>query len=213
MSRRRPALIFDFGNVIAFFDYTRGIEALARRIGLTTPQFLTRVAGSGLADLVKRYETGAISTDEFSRSARALIGVDMDHHEFASLWDDIFWLNEPVAALVRGLSERGYRLLVGSNTNELHARQFRRQFADTLACFHSLILSFEVGHCKPSAGFYHACARSARAEPGDCVFIDDSPANVAGAEAAGLVAVHFRDVPTLISDLRRLGVDVDGLQL
>jgi HAD superfamily hydrolase (TIGR01509 family) len=213
MNTRRPALIFDFGNVIAFFDYTRGIEALARRIGLTTPQFLTRVAGSGLADLVKRYETGAISTDEFSRSARAMIGADLEHDEFTALWADIFLLNEPVATLARELRARGYTLLVGSNTNELHARQFRRQFAETLAHFDRQILSFEVGHCKPAAAFYEACARAAQADPGDCLFIDDSPANVAGAEAAGLVAVHFRDVPTLISDLRRLGVDVDGLQL
>ena len=213
MNTRRPALIFDFGNVIAFFDYSRGIEALARRTGLTIPQFLAHLAGSGLAEVVMQYETGAISTAEFSKSARARIGVDLDHHEFASLWADIFWLNEPVAALVRGLSARGYPLVVGSNTNELHAVQFRRQFAEVLSCFHGLALSFEVGHCKPSAEFYHACARMARAEPRDCIFIDDTPANVAGAESAGLRGLHYRDTPTLVSDLRRLGVEVDGLEL
>ena len=213
MSNRRPALIFDFGNVIAFIDYTRGIEALATRLGLTGPQFLERVATAGLAALAGRYESGAISTDEFSRSARAMIGADIEHDEFAALWADIFSLNEPVAALARELKGRGYTLLVGSNTNELHARQFRRQFAGTLAHFDSQILSFEVGQCKPAAEFYQACARAAQADPGDCLFIDDSPANVAGAVAAGLVGHHFRDVPTLISDLRRLGVDVDGLQL
>ena len=26
MTARRPALIFDFGNVVAFFDYTRACE-------------------------------------------------------------------------------------------------------------------------------------------------------------------------------------------
>jgi FMN phosphatase YigB (HAD superfamily) len=41
-----------------------------------------------------------------------------------------------------------------------------------------------------------------------CVFIDDAPANVEGAPAAGLKAVHYRDTPTLIAELRRLGVEL-----
>jgi glucose-1-phosphatase len=207
MSPRRPALIFDFGNVIAFFDYSRASTSLARRLGLTPAQFVERATRASLSRLVKQYESGAMASLEFSRAACSLVGIDIDHDEFAALWADIFRLNEPVAALVRTLQSRGYTLVVGSNTNELHARQFRRQFADTLACFDSQVLSFEVGHCKPSAEFYHACARAAGTEPGDCLFIDDTPANVDGARAAGLQGVVYRDAPTLVSDLRRAGVD------
>ena len=98
--------------------------------------------------------------------------------------------------------------MLGSNTNDLHAAQFRRQFAETLANFDRLVLSYEVGHFKPSAAFYLACAEAAGAEPGDCVFIDDLLENVEGAQAAGLVGILFRDTVTLIRDLAAIGIDM-----
>lgn len=42
----------------------------------------------------------------------------------------------------------------------------------------------------------------------DCVFIDDSPANVAAARDTGFVAVHFTDPDALAADLRALGFSV-----
>ena len=199
MTARRPALIFDFGNVVAFFDYTRACESLGPRLGLSGAAFLRRVRERGLTPVLQNYERGEIRCEEFSRSVCALAGLDLPHAEFAAAWSDIFWLNEPVADLVRDLKARGYPLVLGSNTNALHAAQFRRQFAATLAHFDRLVLSHEVGQIKPSAGFYHACAAAASVAPGDCVFIDDLAENVAGANAAGLSGVHFRNVPTLVA--------------
>jgi 2-haloacid dehalogenase len=37
------------------------------------------------------------------------------------------------------------------------------------------------------------------------VFVDDSPANVEGARAVGMHAVHFTGPEPLATDLRRLG--------
>ncbi len=98
--------------------------------------------------------------------------------------------------------------MLGSNTNGLHAAQFRRQFAETLGHFDALVLSYEIGHIKPLAAFYLACAEAAGAPPAECVFIDDLPENVVGARAAGLVGLVFRDVPTLVADLAAMGVEV-----
>ena len=100
--------------------------------------------------------------------------------------------------------------MLGSNTNDLHADQFRRQFAETLAHFDKLVLSYEVGHIKPSTAFYLACAEAAGADPGDCVFIDDLPENVEGARAAGLVGMLYESTEGLIRDLGSLGVKVPG---
>ena len=208
MTARRPALIFDFGNVVAFFDYTRACDQLGPRLGLSGADFLRRVRERGLTPVLQEYERGRIACEEFSRSVCALAGLDIPHDEFAAAWSDIFRLNEPVADLVRDLKGRGYTLVLGSNTNALHAAQFRRQYAATLAHFDRLILSHEVGQIKPSAGFYHACAAAASAAPGDCVFIDDLPENVAGATAAGLSGVLYRDAAPLAADLRARGVDV-----
>jgi glucose-1-phosphatase len=205
---RQPALIFDFGNVVAYFDYRRACTVLGARLGLSGDELLERVRPLGFAPLVRSYESGQISAEAFSADLCALAGLEVPHAEFASAWADIFWPNEPVARLIADLKAQGYRLVLGSNTNDLHAAQFRRQFAATLAHFDRLVLSYEIGHVKPSAEFYRACAEAAGAPPSRCVFIDDLPENVQGAQAAGLTGLLYRDVPTLVADLRSIGVEV-----
>lgn len=209
MPPRRPALIFDFGNVVAFFDYALACQTLGGRLGLTGEAFLTILRERGLMNVVHAFESGSIPAEEFTRSVERLAGLDLDHAEFEASWGDIFTLNRPVAALVGALKAQGYPLVLGSNTNEIHARQFRRQFADTLDLFDHLVLSYEIRRLKPSAAFYLTCAEASGARPEECVFIDDLPENVEGARQAGLDAILYREVPSLISALRARGVTVD----
>jgi glucose-1-phosphatase len=138
--------------------------------------------------------------------------LQLGYDEFVSGWEDIFWINEPVARLVEQLKGAGYRLLLGSNTNILHATYFRRRFATTIDLFDHLILSYEVGHMKPSGEFYRACVAAAGVPADSCIFIDDLIENVEGAQRAGLEAVQYIDTPMLIAELQRLGVEVPSGQ-
>jgi putative hydrolase of the HAD superfamily len=131
--------------------------------------------------------------------------------EFAAAWGEIFELNAPMADLVGLLADRGHRLVLGSNTNPMHARQIRRQFAPLLARFHHLVLSFELGAMKPSAAFFEACVTAAERPASLCVFIDDVPENVAGARRAGLSAVLYQEPAQLGADLAALGLDLSPL--
>jgi putative hydrolase of the HAD superfamily len=151
-----------------------------------------------------------MSAEAFSQAVCALVGLEITHDEFAAAWADIFQLNAPIAELIVDLSQQGYTLVLGSNTNDLHAGHFRRQFAPTLAHFDRLILSYEIGHIKPSPAFYQACAEAAGTPPAECVFIDDLPENIAGARAAGMAGVVFRNVPLLHEELRGLGVEIES---
>jgi putative hydrolase of the HAD superfamily len=118
----------------------------------------------------------------------------------------MFWPNREVCELIPRLKPR-YRLLLGSNTNELHTRRFKKQFAETLVHFDSLILSYEIRACKPDARFFEHCQCLAHAEPNECLFIDDIPANVAGAQAFGWNAIQYQAYPDLIEQLSALGID------
>ena len=208
MTMRRPVLIFDFGNVVAFFDFKKAFAVIESRGGLTGEQLTVRLRERGFYPLMERYESGGMASIEFSDAVCELVGVDFSHDEFTAAWTSIFTLNEPIAKLVSDLRSRGYRLLLGSNTNELHATYFQRQYAPTMACFDHLVLSHEVGHIKPSVEFYLACARCANVAPSECVFIDDRPENVEGARQAGLSAIPFLDAPALLAELRRMGVEI-----
>ena len=57
---------------------------------------------------------------------------------------DIFTPNEPMLRFVDELKQRGYRLVLLSNTNSIHIRWIRSNY-DVLTKFDACVLSYEVG--------------------------------------------------------------------
>jgi 2-haloacid dehalogenase len=72
--------------------------------------------------------------------------------------------------------------------------------------FDGIVVSGEVKMVKPDPAIYRHLLATHRLRAADCVFIDDSPANVAGAEAAGIRGLHFTSPAQLRRDLARLGL-------
>jgi HAD superfamily hydrolase (TIGR01509 family) len=68
------------------------------------------------------------------------------------------------------------------------------------------VVSGQVGLLKPDARIYALLCARARLAPQDCLFIDDSAANVAGARAAGMQAEHFTTPDALEAALQRRGL-------
>jgi putative hydrolase of the HAD superfamily len=195
-------IVFDFGRVVGFFDHHLTSRRLATYGGLPVEAFHHLLFGCSLED---DYESGRISTDEFLRHVRETCRLTCSDEIIAAAWADIFWPNSEVCALLPRLKPR-YRLLLGSNTNELHARQFLQQFADWLRPFDRLVLSYEIGVRKPKAGFFEHCARLAECAPGECLFIDDLPANVAGARACGWQGIVYTNFTDFCKELIGLGI-------
>ena len=202
----RPALIFDFGNVIAHFDFAKAFATLGAELGLGGRELMDRLDAAGLGPLHREFERGQIGAAEFTRRVSALVGLKATHEEFARAWGDIFTANESIVPVIASLKEQGYGLVLGSNTNDLHAAHFRTQFGTTLAYFDRLVLSYEVGEMKPHRDFYLACAAAAGRPPAECLFIDDLEENIVGARAAGLQGIVYRTTPELIRDLAQQGV-------
>jgi putative hydrolase of the HAD superfamily len=198
------AIVFDFGNVVAFFDHYRTLNCLARYTDMT-PQAMYAAIYDG--DVEDAFESGRLTLGEFLDYFRRTCRLSCDDAVLHAACADIFRPNPDVCALVPVLKSR-YRLLLGSNTNELHAQHFRRQFADVLGQFHALVLSHEIGIRKPSAGFFAHCQRQAGCPASACVFIDDLPANVAGARACGWQGIVYTGSDDLRHRLKELGVQV-----
>jgi putative hydrolase of the HAD superfamily len=206
----KPVLIFDFGNVVGFFDYLRACERFAGHLAMSGPDFRDLLVDRGFPRLLAEFESGRITPEAFAASLMELSGVQLPYDDFVRAWEDIFWPNESVGRLISFLKSKEYPIYLGSNTNLLHARFYRRAFAETLDLFDGFILSYEVGHLKPARAFFDACVRAAGVPAASCVFIDDIPENVEGARQAGLTAIHYVNTSALIDDLRRAGVEVPG---
>lgn len=75
-----------------------------------------------------------------------------------------------------------------------------------LTLFDDIVVSGEVGVAKPAPRIFEILARRTGRGLDRCVFVDDSPANVAAAVEAGLDAILFTGTGHLRSDLRDRGL-------
>jgi putative hydrolase of the HAD superfamily len=196
-------VVFDFGNVLGFFDHRVATVRLARHSELPADAIHALLWDGPLED---DYEAGRISTTEFLQRVRATCRLSCSDEVLCAAYADIFHApNEEVVALLPRLKPR-YHLLLASNTNDLHAKQFLSQFADSLRYFDGMVLSHVAGARKPTAAFFEYCQRRVNCAPHECVFIDDLPANVAGARAHGWHGVVYTSFEALCAELAALGI-------
>lgn len=203
-----PALIFDFGNVIAFFDHARVYQRFAPLVGIEAAQLGAILIERGFAQLLIEFECGRVEPSVFAQQAMSMCGLVVAYEEFVEGWNDIFWPNESIAPLIFHLKAKGHTLVLGSNTNILHSDHYRRQFAGILSHFDRLVFSHDVGAMKPAPEFYRACVEAAGVPAESCLFVDDLIDNIAAARQHGLIGHVYTGTPGLIAALRRHGIEV-----
>jgi glucose-1-phosphatase len=198
-------LIFDFGNVVGFFDHQKAIDAIKPHTHLNSAEIRRRIYDG---DIEVRYETGQIITDDFITEVLKLCEINCTPEFYHSAFVNIFTPNEEVTRLLPKLAQR-YRLLLASNTNDAHFRHFRVQFAQTLKHFHFLGVSHEAQARKPTPAFYNYIQAQAGCEPQACLFIDDLPVNIAAATEFGWQTLLYDRTRPLQELLPGRGIDLD----
>lgn len=121
-------------------------------------------------------------------------------------WEEM--LGGPIDGTVALLDElRGepVRLLALTNWSAETFPVGRRKFP-FLDWFEGVVVSGEEKLIKPDRAIYELLLRRYGVVPERAVFIDDSEANVAGARAAGLHAIRFRDPAALRRELAAFGL-------
>jgi len=199
-------IIFDFGNVIGFFSHRLTSGRLAYYAGVPAETMHGFLFGGGIEDDI---DAGKVSVADLIQKVRDKFPIRCADQLLELALADMFWPNREVCQLIPRLKGR-YRLLLGSNTNELHTRRFKKQFADTLVHFDDLILSFEIQVCKPDVKFFEHCHGLSQAEPAECLFIDDMPANIAAAQAFGWNGILYQDYPNLKERMETFGIVPDA---
>jgi len=193
------ALLFDLGNVLVEFDFERAFAHWAARSGAPPAEIRRRFQ---MDDPYERHERGEIGASEYFRSLRESLALDLSEKDLEEGWDSIFIREVPgVRALLRSLEGR-VPLYVFSNTNVNHHRVWSVQFADMLRCFDRVFVSCELGKRKPTPEAFHAVSQAIDVPPEHILFFDDGLANVAGALAVGMQAVHVSCVGDIESAIR-----------
>ena len=73
--------------------------------------------------------------------------------------------------------------------------------ADVAALFDVVVLGPSLGVRKPDPEVFRRAAEMLGLTAAECVVVDDHPANIRGARAAGAVVVHHVDAATTVDEL------------
>jgi putative hydrolase of the HAD superfamily len=187
------SILFDLGNVLVPFEVDRAYAALAANSGLPAEEVATRVRDSGLYGV---YESGGLETEEFLEEFSALLGLNCSMPEFREIWNSIFLAETATSESLIVELKQQYRLVLLSNTNELHFGWLRERYP-ILNHFDAYTLSYKEKAMKPDERIYAAAVANAQCEPGECFFTDDIQRYVEAARSYGIDAEQFTGEATL----------------
>lgn len=193
-------LIFDLGKVIINFDHSRIIQRIEQFCEFNKAEISQKVFAT---TATQDYEIGKISSLEFFESVKNSLDLRMNFSEFADAWTCTFDLELILSEkFIENLATK-YRLLILSDTNELHF-EFIRQNFPILRYFDDYVLSYQIGAVKPDGRIFRAAIEKASCSAEECFFTDDREPNVLGAQKVGINAVQFLSAEQLEKSLREL---------
>lgn len=184
------AFIFDIGNVLVRFDYSKAMTSLAA-LGADLSD---RIA---LEQLAARYERGEVNREDFLGRLRVILRHSADDESVARAWQEIFEPNRPMWDLIDAL-HGNYPLYLLSNTNCLHHDYLLRKY-EVFEKFADGVFSYRAKLAKPEREIFELAIRRFGVEPRSAIYIDDLTANVEAARGTGLRA--FRYDPEAHADL------------
>lgn len=205
MTAQKPTtVIFDIGNVLLRWD----------------PRNLYRKVFSDEAEM--EWFLSTICTNQWNleqdrgrdwEEAVALLVKDYPAHETAirayhDRWEEtVAGVIEDNVAVLGRLRDAGVSnyCITNFSSPKLDLSKKRYPF---LAGFDGIIVSGDEQLLKPEPAIYNLLLSRYGLTAEDCIFIDDSKANVEGARAVGMHAIHFVDGVDLAAELRPHGFPV-----
>ena len=197
-------ILFDLGKVIIDFDGNEMVRQLSACCSKSVDEFERVLCDSKLAH---RYETGAITTEQFYHHLIEFGGLQMTMPAFLKAWSSVFKAELMISEDLLKTLRRRYPLILVSNTNEAHVEFIAKNYP-VFDYFEHKVFSFEVHVMKPDRGIYECAIALSRTRPEALFFVDDREENVQGARELGIPAHQFKTEAGLIAALRDSGIDL-----
>jgi putative hydrolase of the HAD superfamily len=181
-------VLFDMNGVLCRYEKDCRIAVLSRLSGMAPEAIDAAIWGSGLEDAG---DAGVMDGPAYLRAFGAAIGYPLTLDEWVEAQAASMTPEPGVLAIARQVAVET-RVAVFTNNNTLIRDQIDVLFPELRPIFGDAIrVSAEFGARKPEAEAFLGCLSALGVAPEATLFIDDSAANVAGAERAGLQAYHF----------------------
>lgn len=199
------AVVFDLGNVLIRWDPRPAIAAgvgddeADRFLAAADFDFLAWNNDQDSGRTWDEAEAEASSSHPHWAEHAASYRANFAHSLLGPIEDGV--------AVLRDLHAAGVPLVALTNwSSELFPHACER--FDFLALFDDIVVSGDEGIAKPAPEIFALLRRRVGRPLEQCVFIDDSPANVSAAALAGMDAIVFTETDHLRADLRERGLPV-----
>ena len=198
-------ILFDMGNVLLRFDR----QVFLDRLTVTEEEKQLLLQEVFLSPEWVEMDRGTLreETAEPIMCSRLPSHLHEAVHQLTSCWDQPILPMEGMARLVEELKEAGYGMYLLSNASVQQHAYWPRVPGSEL--FDGTLISADEGIMKPQRSIYLLCLDRFGLKAEECFFIDDVPANIAGAKECGISgAVFHGDADILREDLRKAGIRI-----
>ncbi len=175
-------IIFDFGDVFINLDKTATYKNLSLLGHFeVTPK---------IQETNNLYEIGKIGTSQFLENYQKVF-PNASKDQLIEAWNAIL-LDFPSHRLdfLKNLaSKQQYKLILLSNTNELHIDWIKENvsfYESFKSCFDSFYLSHEIHLRKPNSDIFEFVLKEDNINPNQTIFIDDTLENTKSASKLGI---------------------------
>ena len=187
-------IIFDLGGVFIHIDYGKTLTAFT---DLKVQDFNNLYTQHHASDLFEQLETGQLTAEAFYNTFRNHINISLADEQIEDAWnalvgsfylDRIEWLDD---------IKHNYKVFLLSNTNSIHHKKIITNYKEQTGRddfdnhFIKAYYSHTMGLRKPYAEAYQYVLDEQQLKASETLFIDDTLANVEGAQKVGLQTVHL----------------------
>ena len=198
-------VVFDYGMVLTGLPDQEAHKAMVRLTRLTAKSFEQLYWADRHA-----YDEGKLSGVTFWQKFAQDNGLALSPADLEELnrLDARMWTSQnPAMVAWQGrLKQRGLRTAILSNMGDSVLENIEREFK-WIHNFDVLVWSYQLGIAKPDPAIYlHTLDRlGTRAE--ETLFIDDKRVNIDAARTLGMMAVEFKTIENLRTDLIAAGLE------
>lgn len=198
-------ILFDVGGVIVEpLDYDavwRARDRLAHKLGFESGEEMWLAFYD--SDVWTAAKTGAILHEEMWETLLRPYGLleREAQAQFVAQLHEGEGMRPEMGTLIEAL-HHDYKLGILSNWDDRLEAILEEQLELT-AYFDAILNSHRIGAAKPDESAFRLALERLDARPEEVLFIDDLERNTRAAAALGLHTHTYRDVPSLIADLKR----------
>jgi FMN phosphatase YigB (HAD superfamily) len=182
-----PVFLFDIGNVLIDFD----LRGLQQKIADESSVPYRVIRATWENENFLGVETGRLSGRLYFRRLLDSVPLPWNYEDWIRAWMNAYSPNLAGQTLFADLKNKGHSVCMLSNLAEYNKEAIERKFPEFFDQSTRNFFSYEMGFHKPDIRIYLAACQSLDVDPGDCVFLDDSTENVAGARRIGMRGYVF----------------------